>query len=230
MLRFLLSLVALSVAYASSNITAQLTFYGAKDNCPPGGEIAYPKIHKQAGGLGTYADPITFAGAIKAIPKYAIVYVPKYSKYFIQEDQCEECEKDWSKSSTYHLDLWMGPLTAESAIIPCENQLSDDKATSTVMLNPPNNLKVDTTAFFDPKRSANNGCIVKAESCTDVGTKCGNECEIPSSASCSSLASLFDLSTDRFKALNVNTKYNVDCSKTVPSGKTVCMGGTCGDF
>lgn len=45
----------------------ELTFFGARDNCPPGGAIAYPKIHKQAGGVGTFADPITFAGAEKAL-------------------------------------------------------------------------------------------------------------------------------------------------------------------
>jgi hypothetical protein len=74
---------------------ATLTFYGARDNCPPGGDIAHPTIHKLAGGTGNWADPITFAGADlkgQGVP-YAVgqkVYVPSLQKYFIMEDQCEE--------------------------------------------------------------------------------------------------------------------------------------------
>ena len=83
------------LVYAHTEITAKLTHYGAKDNCPPGPAIAWPKIHQSAGGSGTHADPITYAGATAATPKGSIIYVPKYKKYFVMEDQCEECEKDW---------------------------------------------------------------------------------------------------------------------------------------
>ncbi|GDY30080.1 hypothetical protein [Gandjariella thermophila] len=39
-----------------------VTLYGARDNDPPGSsDISYPQIHSQAGGTGTYDDPITFA-------------------------------------------------------------------------------------------------------------------------------------------------------------------------
>ena len=50
-----------------STAMMELTFFGARDNCPPGGAIAYPKIHQLAGGVGTFEDPITFAGAEKAL-------------------------------------------------------------------------------------------------------------------------------------------------------------------
>ena len=107
--------------------------------------------------------------------------------------------------------------------------MSDDHATSTVYLNPESTLAVDTTKFFDENRTTHKGCMVEPDSCTDVGTECGNECQIPDAAACSNLAALFDLSVSRFKALNENSDYDIDCTKTVPKGTTVCMGGTCGD-
>jgi len=211
----------------STKTGVKLTFYGAKDNCPPGGDIAYPTIHKEAGGLGTYKNPITYAGASAATKAGTIIYVPIYKKYFIMEDDCEECDSDWSKSKKYHFDLWMGPDNATSGkgLIECEDQLSDDGFTSSVILNPSSTEAVDTTAFFDPSRSANSGCIEPVESCTDDGNSCGNECEIPNSATCQQLANLFALTLTRFEQLNPK----LNCGKEVAAGTSVCMGGTCGD-
>jgi hypothetical protein len=56
---------------------ADVTFYGALDNCPPGGDIAYPKLHKEAGGKGTFEDPITFAGAEKSMKPGTVICIPK---------------------------------------------------------------------------------------------------------------------------------------------------------
>lgn len=140
------------VGAAAINVTAYTTFYGAKvclgrpqfklllshsistrvqDNCPPGGAIAYPKIHQLAGGVGTYADPITYASSKKETPPGTIIYVFFLQKYFISkcpyhidayvflsaslpcplavEDDCGECDDDWSKHKKYHFDLWTGP-------------------------------------------------------------------------------------------------------------------------
>jgi len=215
------------LALAVADIPAKLTFYGAKDNCPPGAQIAYPKIHKLAGGVGSYDDPITFAGAKTALDPGIRIYARKFNKYFIFEDDCEECRIDWEKETMYHFDLWMGPVnaTAGKGLIECENQLSDDKASSSVMLNPAPGLPVDLTPFFDTSRAQYDGCIVKADPCTDVGNKCGNSCEIPKPMTCPQLANLFVLTLDRFKALNPK----LDCGGTIPAGKSVCQGGTCGD-
>jgi hypothetical protein len=60
-----------SIEAGNNNMTVKaiVTFYGAKDNCPPGGDIAYPsKRHPVAGGTGTAADPATFASAKQALP------------------------------------------------------------------------------------------------------------------------------------------------------------------
>eukprot|EP00756_Hemistasia_phaeocysticola_P047396 Hpha_TRINITY_DN2151_c0_g1::TRINITY_DN2151_c0_g1_i2::g.42259::m.42259 len=207
--------------------TFQLTWYGAKDNCPPGGDIAYPGSaprHAHAGGTGTYADPITFAGARKREAPGTIYYIPTFQKYFVMEDDCEECGEDWSKGK-YHIDLWMGSTTVHpgKGLIECEDSMTARHPVNTA---PPANLTVNTTAIFDATRSANQGCLYPVESCTDVGNECGNECEAwTGGLTCDDLAKRFALSLSRFKALNPK----LDCSGTVPEGKTVCMGGTCGD-
>jgi hypothetical protein len=92
-----------------------LTFYGANDNCLPGSRIAYPHLHRMAGGTGTFADPITFASfpGVLGLEPGAIVYVPSLQKYFIFEDGCDECEEDWKKHKIGHLDLWIGPQNSE---------------------------------------------------------------------------------------------------------------------
>ena len=87
--------------YASNQtVSAETTFYGARDNCPPGGDIAYPQIHNEAGGNGTYNNPITYAGAKKATEPGTIIYVEFLQKYFIMEDDCEECDNDWKSMYT----------------------------------------------------------------------------------------------------------------------------------
>jgi hypothetical protein len=112
----------------NGTVMAEFTFYGALDNCPPGGDIAYPKLHKEAGGTGTFADPITFAGAEKAMKPGTIIYAPQFMKYFIFEDSCEECEEDWKSKKKYHADLWMGPDTlGQGPLIACENTLTSNK-------------------------------------------------------------------------------------------------------
>lgn len=214
----------LFVADASHNITFRTTWYGAKDNCPPGGSIAYPTIHKVAGGVGTYADPITFAGVKEREQPGTIYYLPHLSKYFVMEDECQECQRSWRESKKYHIDLWMGPDTATPGpgLIECEDQLT---TSAEVTVDPSHGLVVDTTPIFDANRTAFSGCIAPVQPCTNEGDKCGNLCQIPNRATCHQLATLFALSFERFKELN----KHLDCSKEVPENHTVCMGGTCGD-
>ena len=209
----------------SKNVTFSTTWFGAKDNCPPGGIIAHPR--KQggvAGGVGTYEDPITFAGVKEREAPGTIYYVPQFAKYFIMEDDCQECVRGWREKKAYHIDLWMGPDTATSGpgIIQCENQLTK---TNEVTVNPSHDEFVDTTPIFDAGRTANDGCIEPTGKCTNQGDKCGNLCQTPKKASCKELANLFALTLERFVELN----KGLDCDSEVPENKTVCMGGTCGD-
>lgn len=200
--------------HETTDISSIITFYGARDNCPPGGDIAYPIIHQQAGGTGNFSDPITFAGDSKAFQPGTKLYVKFLKKYFLMEDECEECEKDWKKKK-YHIDLWIGPdeLVNGSLLIGCEVALTPD-GNSEVIVNPSDDLEVDYTPLF-----ADGHCIVPATPCDDPSTECGNSCEIPKAATCRELAKMFILTYDRFIALNPD----LDCKKEVPEGTSVCM-------
>mmetsp|Transcript_28659 Transcript_28659/g.33849 ORF Transcript_28659/g.33849 Transcript_28659/m.33849 type:complete len:236 (+) Transcript_28659:70-777(+) len=208
----------------TTTVTGQLTFYGAGDNCPPGGDIAYPTIHDSAGGTGTYDDPITCASDKSWLPKGTIVYIAAYKKYFIMEDECEECEEDYSKKGKYHIDGWIGPDTIEKGSTNCEIQLSI--GSTDFVINPGHSHDVDITPFFSCS-GGNCTCIEEIDDpCVDSGTKCGNECELPQSMSCQDAADMFLLSLSRFEELNDGLCSSG--STTIKSGKSVCQAGSCG--
>jgi len=212
----LLCLYCLSCVFAAeTNVTATVTLYGAGDNCPPGGAIAYPQIHKTAGGVGSWQDPITYAGSKAATPAGTIIYIPKYQKYFIMEDDCEECDADWAKKK-YHIDLWLGPEAITAGTTDCENAFS---FSGTITLNAVSGHTYNSTQFFE-----NGKCAIPVDHCVDQGNQCGNECEIPSSMSCQAAANMFLLTLTRFQQLNPK----IDCSKNIPSGTSVCQAGSCG--
>jgi F5/8 type C domain/Ricin-type beta-trefoil lectin domain len=153
--------LATGQAFAATTQQTFLTFYGWWDNTPPGGDIAFPKIHSTAGGKGTFADPITFATATQELSPGTKVWVPRVKKYFIMEDSCEECTADWTGHgpdggpNLRHIDLWIGgkggsPFDA----IDCEDALthSNDDGTPVlepVIANPPSNEPVDSTPLFN---------------------------------------------------------------------------------
>jgi len=136
--------------------TVEMTFYGWADNSPPGNAIAYPKnggfptIHDAAGGTGTYADPITYATDKSELPVGTIVYAPLIEKYLVMEDDCGQCDTDWSGSMKWHIDVWMNSNGTESssALVACEDQWTQD--TTTIEINPPPGRMVTTAPLFDP--------------------------------------------------------------------------------
>jgi hypothetical protein len=154
-------LLATVPAYAATTQQTFLTFYGWWDNTPPGGAISFPQIHSTAGGQGTFADPITFATAKAELKPGTKVWVPRVKKYFIMEDDCQECGADWSGHGPNggpglrHLDLWLGgkggsPFDA----IDCEDALTHYNADGTptmepVVVSPPSNEPVDPTPIFN---------------------------------------------------------------------------------
>lgn len=223
-------LLAPSILAEPLNVTAETTFYGSKDNCPPGGAIAYPNTqHPLAGGVGTYDDPITFAGAQKnpaLSPGKTIIYVPGLQKYFRFEDQCEECESDWVRHQRWHFDLWMGgdTVTPGPNLIACENQMTKPK--TTVLVDAPAGLPVNATPLFN---NLTLQCIEPATPCTDKGNTCGNECQIPESATCPTLAAQLLLPYARFLQLNAAIASKCSAGDVIKQGTSVCMGGTCGD-
>ena len=158
--------VSSGTARASTTRNFLVTLYGWPDNSPPGDAIAYPEdggyptIHNVASGLGTYSDPVTFATDQAELPVGTIVYYPYLHRYFIMEDDCTECDEDWTGQGPdggpglYHIDLWIGGQNGNANdVINCEDDLTQNSAP--VIVNPPSNEPVDTTPLFN---SSNNQC------------------------------------------------------------------------
>jgi len=187
------------------------TFYGYPDNCPPGAS-------KHWFGTGTYDNPIGLASAPSAISHGTMVYIERYKKYFVMDDECQECEEKWKKDGSWHFDLWLGPNHWAKNIVGCENSI--DMGARTATINPASNLPVDTTPFYD---AANDKCIQHAQQCyetCDASVEC-NECD-GQHGSCEDIAKLFSLSVECFKKLNPN----IDCDKGL-HGQTFCQGSGC---
>lgn len=139
----------------------EMTFYGWEDNSPPGNAIAYPQnggfptVHNAAGGTGTYADPITFATDMSELPPGTLVYAPVIEKYVVMEDDCTQCDSDWSGSKMWHIDVWMNSDGSENAnsLNACEGKWT--QSSTTIEINPPQGRTVTTAPLFVP---ATNTC------------------------------------------------------------------------
>lgn len=127
-----------------------VTFYAAYDNDPPGStEIAYGnERHAQAGGTGTFDDPMTLATDPNEIPPGTVIYYPAVRKYFVMEDDCAECISDWQKSKRPHIDLWMSG-GVDKRVLGCEESLTPD-GLETIEVNPPGDRPVDPRPLYDP--------------------------------------------------------------------------------
>jgi len=140
---------------AGTTMAVYVTFYGWADNSPPGNGIAYPKsggnqtIHNAAGGVGTFADPITFATDRAEFAEGTVLYVPYIQKYVAMEDSCGQCTTDWA-SHMWHIDVWMNSNGTEmtSALLNCESAWT--RSQTDVELNPPPTRTVTTAPLFDP--------------------------------------------------------------------------------
>jgi hypothetical protein len=150
---------------ATSTARFYVTLYGFVDNTPPSADISNPIIHSQAGGTGTYADPVTFATDTREEKPGTIVYYAYLQKYFIMEDTCDECSKDWTGNNgdnpvpprnghRWRIDLWAGGDSRslhnpdKAALLNCENNLTQDTG-GIVTLSPAKNLPVDTTPIYN---------------------------------------------------------------------------------
>ncbi|SDB91707.1 hypothetical protein GA0111570_108103 [Raineyella antarctica] len=76
--------------------TMYVTAYSWYDNTPTGARISHPVLHKEAGGTGTYDDPVTVAVGHQRLPDAHVLdhpagtrfYLPFAQRYFIVEDTC----------------------------------------------------------------------------------------------------------------------------------------------
>lgn len=151
---------------------AYLTGYSVEDNTPPGSRsISNPVVHQQAGGTGTYADPITVAVGhsivngkdILDFPAGTRFYFPVLRIYGIAEDTCGDgstpqngpCHTGYPNSSTnkYWIDIFVGSDPSDK----CMDSFSVD-AGWTVIRNPdagwlvdsrPNELGAECTRYAD---------------------------------------------------------------------------------
>jgi len=138
---------------SEKTITARLTGFSRQDNTPPGSaDIRCGQIHKKAGGVGTYTDPITAAvpgrgGKGMETPAGTRLYVPDLKRYFIVEDSGA------TKGSTTHFDLWVGGKGfSKSASDKCMNQLTGN---ATVIINPGPGKPVTVGPL-----TGSNGCVI----------------------------------------------------------------------
>jgi 3D (Asp-Asp-Asp) domain-containing protein len=134
---------------ATGTVRVAVTFYAGTDNDPPGSsEIAHPNArHATAGGAGTFADPITLATDPDELPIGTVVYDPRLRKYFVMEDECDDCIKEWEADRHGHLDLWTS-ATTDAAVLGCEEELTPEDPEA-VEINPPADRPVDPHPLYD---------------------------------------------------------------------------------
>jgi hypothetical protein len=147
-----------------NQLTIWLTGYSWQDNTPPGSStVGEPVLHKEAGGQGTFADPITVAvpghqGAMAWQPGTKF-YLPSVQRYVIVEDS--GAAKQPAGTDT-HLDMWIdGQSGTKQATDDCENTFTGRVP---AQVNPPGNLPVMAGPIF-----ANQKCNVPPQA-ADMGT------------------------------------------------------------
>ncbi|HZZ50746.1 MAG TPA: hypothetical protein VFE65_27980 [Pseudonocardia sp.] len=145
-------------------ITIWLTGYSWQDNTPPGSsEVGEPVLHKEAGGQGTFADPITVAApglqdvmTLKAGTKF---YLPTVQRYVIVEDSGAAPPPAQAQT---HLDMWVdGRDGTKATVDDCEDQFTGKVSAQE---NPPDGLPVMAGPIF-----ANHSCNIPPQP-DDLGT------------------------------------------------------------
>lgn len=158
------------------HLQAYTTSYTYWDNTPPGSSIiafakkdGFPTLHDEAGGTGTYEDPITLAvGHViqeaTDTPDFAPgtrFYIPNVRRYFIVEDTCGDGDKPQDipchnlnnpknkapAGATVWLDLWIdGKDGTANTVDNCANILT---GVHTVIKDPEPDYVVVTGSVFE---------------------------------------------------------------------------------
>lgn len=130
------------VSGTEQTVLTRTTGYDWWDNTPIGSAaIAYEEVRNRhaAGGVGTYADPITIAmplpGGHLQYPKGTRFYIPTIRRYAILEDEGDEnmlLYADYGAQTW--IDIWIdGSHASESAASACMDQMTDVQK---VIVNP----------------------------------------------------------------------------------------------
>jgi len=131
---------------AQEVVSSYVTFYGFDDNddgdaAHLGSDIiSHATINESANeDLGTYERPGTLATDINFVPAGTMVYVPALKRYYVMEDTCRECSKDWLHNRP-HVDLYVSGTGPELAA--CEDRLTMES--TEIIINPPADLPVNS--------------------------------------------------------------------------------------
>lgn len=119
-------------------LAVYLTGYSWHDNTPAGSAvISNPVIHQEAGGIGTYEDPITLAvgkNDLKStLPYGRIVYIESLQLYAIVEDYCSGCTSGW-------IDLWVDGRNKNKDFV--DKYMRSITGDTRLFLDPPSDLPV----------------------------------------------------------------------------------------
>lgn len=147
---------------SETRINAYVTAYTYWDNTPAGSaDISHPILHNKAGGMGTYADPITIAVGhsitggkdILDYPAGTRMYIPTVRRYFIVEDTCGDgntpqngpCHSGYQGNPW--IDIWIdGNSGTKSSTNTCAENLTDVHA---VIINPASSYAVVSGPVFN---------------------------------------------------------------------------------
>jgi hypothetical protein len=141
---------ATTSAPTSKQILIWLTGYSWQDNTPPGSsDISNSAIHRVAGGIGTYADPITVATYGDrwhlAVPAGTRFYLPTVSRYVVVEDSGASPRPPFADT---HLDMWVGGQGGTDAqVTACEESITGQHVPA--IEDPPSDLPVTPGPIFD---------------------------------------------------------------------------------
>jgi hypothetical protein len=154
-------------APAGSPLWVNINFYSYPQNSNST-TIAYAQSNgfqttsSQAGGNGSYSNPVTIASTASLFSPGTRLYVYTLKKYMEMEDSCIQCSSDWSTSRIRDIVVWIGgnSTTSSSVLTQCEstltNIITNSPTSSQVLVNPPSSgLSVDTTPLFN---SSTNAC------------------------------------------------------------------------
>ena len=132
----------------AKQLKIDLTGYSYQDNTPAGSSIvSHPILHKEAGGTGTFADPITVAspgsgGSMELTPGTKF-YLPSVKRYVIVEDSGASPA---SGGVATHLDMWIdGREGTKSATDACMDKITGEVSAQE---NPPAGLPVQAGPIF----------------------------------------------------------------------------------
>lgn len=146
---FLAVCLFLSVAQASvpeQTFQAFITGYSSATNEPPNSTTIWlDGKGGNAGGTGTYDDPITVAVAKDRFRHGTLFYLPHLKRYFKAEDLCPPCKS--GRDGLPWLDVYVGDAGGPD-VLKCKGKLTGVRE---VIQNPKATHEVESGPIYDGK-------------------------------------------------------------------------------